>query len=356
MILAALVPALVLVLPALPRSTRQGAPDPTVERRLGAMGTWLELRVRGAERADALAASEAAVRAIEAAEARLSTWRDDSELARANRNAVGEPCALTAALAADLAAAERWWRASTGAFDPGLGALVDAWGLRSGGRQPSEEELARARAAGGFAAFTLDADARTLVRGHADARIEEGAFGKGVGLDAALAALAAGGATAAVIDLGGQLAVLGAPVTTPLAHPEDRARSVLELDVPPGSLATSGNSERGIVVAGERRAHLLDPRTGAPAADFGSLTVWAADATAADCLSTALYVLGPDAAFRWIAAHPGIELVVLLRPSEPGAPLRARASAGWRDRIRVLDPDLVLVMDGSSPPVAPSPR
>ena len=38
------------------------------------MGTRAELRVEAADRAAALAASEAAVRALEETEARLSTW------------------------------------------------------------------------------------------------------------------------------------------------------------------------------------------------------------------------------------------------------------------------------------------
>src|SRR5262245_26392913 len=92
-----------------------------VERRLAAMGTWLELSVRAGDRAAALAGSERAVRALEACEARLSTWRDDSELARLNRAPVDEWQELSPELAADLARAREFWLATGGAFDPGLG-------------------------------------------------------------------------------------------------------------------------------------------------------------------------------------------------------------------------------------------
>ncbi len=60
------------------------------------------------------------------------------------------------------------------------------------------------------------------------------------------------------------------------------------------SVSTSGNSERGRVVEGRAIGHLLDPRTGYPAPDFGSATVVAPSGLTADVLSTAFFVLGPE--------------------------------------------------------------
>jgi len=324
------------------QSAQSGQPGlARVERRLSVMGTWLEIEVGAPDRAQALEASERAVRALESCEARLSTWRDDTELARLNHAPVGAEVTLSAELAADLGRARDLWRATGGAFDPGLGALVEAWGLRSGGRKPSPAELAAARATGGFASFELEGN--RAVRRHPLAAVEEGGFGKGVGLDAALAALRAAGIREAHLDLGGQISILGEPATITLADPRDRARAVLELCLEAGSLSTSGNGEHAILVEGERRGHLLDPRTGEPAPDFGSLSVSAADATAADGLSTGLYVLGPEAALRWRVLHRDsfpVEVVVL----EPrGERLLARVSAGWRGHLRALVSELELV-------------
>lgn len=316
-----------------------GDPRPVAaERRLGLMGTELEVRVEAASRDAALAASEVAVRALEAAEARLSTWRDDSELARLNRAPAGTPVQLSPRLAAELRGVRHWWRESGGAFDPGIGALVAAWGLRTGGRVPTLEERERARDAGGLAALRLEAGNRA-VRLRPGLRIEEGGWGKGAGLDAAIEALRADGrATAAVLNLGGQVAVYGKGTswTVPLADPRDRRRAVVSLQIASGSLATSGNSEHGFELDGVRHGHLLDPRTGAPARDFGSLTVWAATALAADCLSK-LYVLGPDGALAWARTHEGVEVLAL---RTDGDRLHALASAGLRGKLTSLNPDL----------------
>jgi FAD:protein FMN transferase len=315
----------------------------TVERRLALMGTSLDLEVAGPDRAAALAASERAVAALEAAEARLSTWRDQTELARLNRAPAGAPFALSPALAADLAAARRCWEETGGAFDPTVGPLVAAWGLRTGGREPSATELAQALAATGMPGLRLAG--ATAERTGSGVVIEEGGFGKGAGLRDALAALAAAGVPAARLDLGGQVALLGSrPERLAVADPRRRDRPVVEVEIQGGSLSTSGNSERGIVVAGRRIGHLLDPRTGKPAPDFGSMTVWAADPLRADCLSTGLFVLGPEAALAWAAAHP--EVAVLALAPRQGK-LQALASANLKGRLKALAPEVEIHYGGN---------
>lgn len=314
-----------------------------VERRLSLMGTSLDITVEANDRETALLASERAVSALEAAEARLSTWRDDSELSRLNQAPAGAPVLLSEELAADLAAAHRCWEQTEGTFDPAVGPLVRAWGLREGGRLPGEDELRAALTATGLDGLRLDG--RTAVREGAGLVLEEGGFGKGAGLAEALAALAdIPGVRRAALDLGGQVALLsraGDPAgpnwTVPVADPLRRDREVIALTVDRGSVSTSGNSERGIVVEGRRLGHLLDPRTGRPAPDFGSLTVWTADPLAADCLSTGLYVMGPEAALDWAVAHPGVEVLAL---RSRGERLEALATPGLRGRLEALAGDV----------------
>lgn len=322
---------------------------PRVDRVVAAMGTTLEITVEAADRAAALAASEVAVRALAAVEARLSTWRTDSELQRLNAAPPGERFPLSEELAAELGIARDLWRLTGGAFDPAIGPLVRSWGLRTGGRVPGAGELRDAVAASRFENLVLAG--RTATRRDARVNLEEGAWGKGAGLDAALRALRADGrAASATLNLGGQVAVYREAGgredwTLALADPRRRDRAVLALTIDQGSVSTSGNSEHGIEVGGRRYGHLLDPRTGQPAADFGSLTVWAPGALAADALSTALFVLGPQRALRWAGAHPGVEVVVL--EELPGGRLRARATAGLARRLSLLGPGVDLAVPTS---------
>ncbi len=325
---------------ALLLAAQMGSPaeGPAVERRFLTMGTELNLTVQAPDRTAALAASDAAFRAVREAEQRLSTWTPDSELSRVNRTPAGEEFVLSPRLARDLAGALECGRLTAGAFAPGVGALVRAWALRTGGRLPDPEQIDEARASASFDAVSLQGN--RIVRLHEGFLFEEGGFGKGAGLDDAMSALAATEASGAVLDLGGQVAVWGGVVSdVAIADPRRRDEIALRMSVRRGSVATTGNSERGIVVDGERLGHVLDPRSGRPAADFGSLTVWAEDAATADCLATGLYVLGPEQALCWAA---GREDVAVLAVRETPYGLEALASPRLRDRLTGVAGDLVL--------------
>lgn len=315
-------------------ATPPPSPLAVVTREVSTMGTHLRLEVAAPTRLLALAASEAAVQAVGRAEMRLSTWRSDTELAAFNRHPVHVPFPLSPELSRELAALDRLWRLTDGTFDPGIGPLVDVWDLRGAGRTPTPDELAKALAASGWRHVSLSPFAAR--REHPGLRLEEGAFGKGAALDDALAALGGAQASAAVLNFGGQVAMMPDPAgrEVELAHPLARHRVVAVLRLHKGSLATSSNGPRR---SQKRSRHLLDPRTGRPAADFGSLTVWAPTALEADALSTGLYILGPEGALAWAARHPGYGVVVVeLR----GTRVRVHASPSLSDGrlpVRLVD-------------------
>jgi len=305
----------------------------TIVRHLAAMGTALALVVSAPTRDLALRASEAGVREIERHEALLSTWREDTPLARLNAAPPGEPHEIPAPLFGLLKRVFEWEEATGGAFNPAVGPLVTAWGLRFGGRIPDAASLARARAASRAGLFTFDASSSTVTRRDALAGIDEGAWAKGWALDRAAEALRAAGSMSFVLDLGGQVLVGGDETTIAVAHPRDRDRPVATLRLKDASASTSGNSERGLVVNGRRVGHLLDPRTGEPAPDFGSATVVAASAFVADVLSTSFFVLGPVdgmALSERLRAEGVVHEALFFFEGEEGQALRVSMSPGMR--------------------------
>jgi thiamine biosynthesis lipoprotein len=124
--------------------------------------------------------------------------------------------------------------------------------------------------------------------------MDAGGFGKGAALRSAGDSLAAYAISRARIDLGGQLLLQGGDtVTIGIAHPDKRGEVAATLRIANVSVATSGQSERGVEVEGERFGHIIDPRTGRPVPAWGSVTVVTADALVADLLATAFFVMGP---------------------------------------------------------------
>lgn len=255
------------------RTAVSPAGDGHVIRARSAMGTILEIEALAPRANGAEAAITAAFRAVEEVERRLSNWRKESELSIVNRAAATRRAPLSAATYRSLFRALTLSRETGGAFDPIVGAVDVGW------------ESAR-----------LDPATQTLSFDAPGGAIDSGGFGKGEGLDHALAALARHGVTAARLNFGGQISLVGTATRASrirklgtVAVAEPRAGSARELArflAGDGSISTSSQAERP--------GHIRDPRTGAPAPFDGSVTVVADTGFAADALSTALFVLGPE--------------------------------------------------------------
>jgi FAD:protein FMN transferase len=290
------------------------ATDPVparLDRSVYAMGTRLNVEVEGASPEALRTATEAAFRETERIEAACSTWRPDSSWSRLNQ-ARGAEVPLDREWLELLGTVLSWTRQTDGAFDPVLGALLKAWGTRTGGRTPSADELARARTASGARLLSLDLQRGVARLGHPDAALDEGGFLKGYALDRMARLLADAGVHDALLDFGGQLLVLGRPRPVALSAPDDRHRATLGFVLPPGSLSSSGTSEHG--------RHIVDPLTGLRSPAWGSVSVVAEDGLIADILSTALFVLGPERGLAWANVHD--VAAVFQRPGRP--PLQSR--------------------------------
>ncbi|GAB4229604.1 MAG: FAD:protein FMN transferase [Acidobacteriota bacterium] len=300
------------------------------ERRVVLMGTEADVCIRGA--ADPAGLAEALIRELEHQEARLSTWRPDSVLSRLSEAPPGRQQLLDPPTCLLFQRLDSWVEATGGAFDPLIRPLVEVWGLRSGGRWPGDAEIARARASTGWRRLAFSSRDCTI-RPEIQVGFDAGAFGKGEALDR-LRDLPAAAGGAWMVSLGGQVLVhdpAGEGWKVTVAHPEDRGRPWLRLRLAGGSLAVSGGIERDLWVDGRRVGHILDPRTGRPAAYDGMVLVWALSALDADILSTACFVMGPAAGTRW-AEDRGLAVLYAWR-AEGGSGLRILPSSAFLGRF-----------------------
>ena len=282
-------------------SAGAGAQTPLlVTRDAHLMGTRASLLTYATTREAGLVTLESALRVLQDTERELSTWREDSEISVLNRQPVGTIWLASPRLCRMFAEVFRWRDATDAAFDPGIGRLLGAWDINGRGAVPTAEALVEARQSSGLALLSFDRERCTLTR-TADLTLDVGAFGKGEALDRVEAAL---GNEPWMIDLGGQISVGGdvppdGGWKVAIAHPRQRDRPYLHVLMIDGSLSTSAGSERDLAVNGTRVGHILDPRTGRPAPFTGSVTVWHRRGLAADVLSTALSVMGPEEGMRW---------------------------------------------------------
>lgn len=262
---------------------------------------------------DDLAAAHDEVTAVDRM---MSLYRADSELVALNAKAGGGPVAVSAPLFEVLLAAEHYARLSSGAFDVTVQPLVELWGFYRVERAaiPPPARILKAKEQVGFARVALDTKARTATLA-AGTRIDLGAIAKGYAVDAALDALRARGVRAALVNLGGNIGVLGRrpdgkPWAVGIQHPRAN-RLIGRLLFWDGAVATSGDYDRYFEAAGKRYSHVLDPRSGWPADGVYSLTVAAPNATAADALSTAGFVLGEGHGMALLDGCEGVAAVMV---------------------------------------------
>ncbi|MCM2316739.1 MAG: FAD:protein FMN transferase [Thermoanaerobaculia bacterium] len=259
------------------------------------MGTVCEVAVDGE-----LEKAEAAFAEIARIEQLISTWRESSELSRANQSR----CAIVSReLFTLLDEAMHLARATGGAFNPLVGPLVQLWKSRGEGVVPADDDIDRVLPLLALDGPRFDSASRRINL-PAGVSFEEGGFGKGYALDLAAAALESAGAERFVIDFGGQLMIRSnEPVEAAIASPERRDEIALLLSISSGSLSTSSGSEKSFAAGGRTYSHILDPRTGLAHPPRGSVSVVSGSAMRADALSTALYVMGPADGLAWANAH-----------------------------------------------------
>ncbi len=268
---------------------------------------------------------DAAMSALDCAEhleLLLSVYKPDSDFSRVNRSAAAVPTPVSLATVELLSIAETIRQQTESAFNIEAAGLSDLWGFsRRQGRKPSSAEIDEMVSKIRDFPLQLDCEGRTVTRQHVDVRINSGGIGKGYALDQMKRKLVDRGVENFLIH-GGHSSILAAGNRLDLdsqngwriavRHPEQAQRILGEIRLKDLALGTSGPANQFFYFDGTRYAHLIDPRTGWPAATMLSMTVLHPCAVYADALATALFVLGVDAATTYCKAHPETSFIAIL--------------------------------------------
>lgn len=192
-----------------------------------------------------------------------------------------------------------------GAFSPSLGALSDLWDIKSESpKVPPHEEIERVLNNCNFSDVVL-ADGKAL-KLNPELKLDLGGIAKGASAGNCIEYLKKKGISDAVISFGGSIACLGDADKKGkgwiigIKNPFEVSQIVGSVKVTNCYIAVSGAYERFFEKDGIRYHHILDPETGYPAnTDVESVAVIAEDASLADALSTALFVMGEERALEF---------------------------------------------------------
>ena len=261
-----------------------------------------EVQVHSDDAALAQRAANAAIAEVQRIEAKYSRYRDDTVVSRINAQAGREPVAVDDETLALLAFADACFRQSDGLFDATSGVLRRAWNFRES-RVPSPAQLDALLPLVGWDKVEIAGSQVRLSR--AGMQLDFGGFGKEYAVDRAARVLRENGAESAMVNLAGDLAILGpqpggAPWRVGIKHPRKEGMLLATLPVSSGAIATSGDYERFIEVDGVRYCHILDPRTGMPARGLQSVTVHGPSCLVAGSATTIAMLKGRDAGLAWL--------------------------------------------------------
>jgi len=266
-----------------------------------------------------------------------------SGVAAINRRAGVEPVKTRADLLDVLEKALHYAELSGGAFDPTVGPLVKLWGIGTDNQRiPADNEIAAALELVNWRDLIIDRGAGTAFLRREGMAVDLGAIAKGYAADEAARIAAEGGVKRAVIDLGGNISVLGwrgqqgkdpLPWRIGVQNPlEGRGAYIGVLEVHDASVVTSGVYERYFESDGIRYHHILSTENGRPV-DNGllSVTIVTKKSTEADALSTAVFAMGFEKGKALIDSTADTEAIFVF------ADKRVYVTGGLADIFKLTD-------------------
>lgn len=234
-----------------------------------AMASPCELRAYGRRAGAVTTALEAARDEVYRIEAKYSRYRDDSVVSRINAAAgSGRNVAVDEETAGLLDYAATAFTESDGLFDITSGVLRRVWNFKSG-RVPAQHDIDTVLPLIGWQQVHWRAPDIRLPRPGME--LDFGGFGKEYAVDRAAAVLEAQDIAHGLVDLGGDVRVVGphpdgGAWRVGIRDPRTRDKAIARVELLRGAVATSGDYERAFVHQGKTYSHLLDPRNGWPVA------------------------------------------------------------------------------------------
>ena len=279
---------------------------------------------------------------LEQVNASLSTYQPTSLLSRFNLCA--QCYQVDSMIIRNFKASQQVHQASSGAFDPSVYPLVQAWGFGPQPRSaiPDSAKVRSLLSLVGLGQFRLLGD--SLCKSRPGQMLDFSAIAKGYGVDVVGWYLESLGHQNYLVEIGGEVRARGekAPgqtwsvaVEKPVDDPSGAQRDyLLQFPLKNLSMASSGNYRNFYMHKGQKMAHTLQVSTGYPTpTDVLAATVVTENCMMADAYATACMALGWKGAIAMLEKHPEINAILVGSSPNPSpqAPYRLYATPGLRD-------------------------
>jgi thiamine biosynthesis lipoprotein len=248
----------------------------------------------------------------------LTTFSEDSITATINKNAGLQPIQVPDEVFHLIERCQRISILTQGAFDITYGSVDKKyWNFDTKMTQlPDSKHAKNAVKLVDYRNLILDAKEKTVFLRHKGMRIGFGGIGKGYAADMAKKVMKNTGIDHGVVNASGDLTAWGhqadgKPWTIGVANPNFKKHMVGRFEINSGSVATSGDYEKYVIINGKRYSHTINPKTGMPAEGLKSATIMAPFAELCDALTTPVIILGVDRGLHLINQIHGVEAILI---------------------------------------------
>ena len=319
-------------------------PEPLYNTQSYVFGTLVDITIYGETEAKSQTASNEIIRDFQQLHNRLHAWRPSKLSTLNSAFAKGKtPVEVDADIANMISDAAALSVLSNGAFNPSIGALINAWGFHHDEFKPVQIDANKIKSlvqANPQMTDVVLSEGRVFSNNPA-VQLDFGGYAKGYALDSARAYLQKQGIKHALINIGGNIIALGQhrdkAWRVGIQHPR-KPNAIASLDLPSGwAIGTSGDYQRYFELDGKRYCHIIDPATGYPVEGVQAVTVLIPPKNNAgvlsDVASKPIFIAKPQA--RIEAAHKmGIENFMIIESNQ-----KIYLSPALAKRIVWLDKD-----------------
>lgn len=254
----------------------------------------------------------------------MSTWKADSDLSRLNALPAQQWLAIPEELLLVLDAALRIGEQSNGAFDIGVGDLVNAWGFGPAGPTADASRASALKdVAHHPACDVVEIDsAQRRVRKRSAITLDLSGIAKGYGVDALAHCLDGFGITRYLVGIDGEMRARGHKPdgqawAVAIEKPVPDVREVMGvMELVDAAIATSGNYRHRVEIGGRQYGHSMSPADRRPVHNrLAAVTVVMTNCMLADAWATALLVLGETAGVE-LAQKRRMDALFVLRDGD----------------------------------------
>lgn len=282
------------------------------------MGNRFELTVVSPDEKDASEKIDGAIAEISRIERLLTTYSEESQTARVNRNAGIAPVKVDREMFELIGRSKRISAVTQGAFDITYGSVdKKLWNFDK--EMIALPEAATAREAVhliNYKNVLLDEEACTVFLKEKGMRIGFGGIGKGYAAEMAKLWLQKRGVESGIVNAAGDLTAWGRQPngeewTIGIADPNAARTPFSYLSVSDTAIATSGNYEKYVMIGGKRYSHTIDPKTGLPITGIKSVTIICPNAEIADAMATPVMIMGVEAGLDMVNQVKGLACIII---------------------------------------------